>query len=120
MGAVMAGCNEFRIEVDFPTLSELDSNIQRFAFDDEHLRLREQVAVHTVEGSQDIATFQMIHGRGVRGRVPEGFKGVSARYVQIMEVKNGHLAEFMSALDQLAAFHEKNKLSPVTVWAVRR
>jgi hypothetical protein len=116
----MAGCNEFMIEVDFRTSEELDSDVQRFEFDQEHLRLREQLAVHTVEGSQDIARFQLIYGQGVRGRVPDDFSGTAARYVQTMAVKGGHLTEFMTALDKLSAFHEKNKLRPVTVWALRR
>jgi len=118
--AVMAGCNEVRIEVDYRTLPELDSDVQRFAFDEEHGRLRDQVALHTVEGSQDIETFQLVHGQGVRGRVPDDFKGVAARYVQVMAVKNGHLNDFMAALDELSAFHEKFRMSPVTVWAIRR
>jgi hypothetical protein len=116
----MAGCNQVRIESDFRTLPELDTQVQRFSFDDEHMRLRDAVAIHTIEDSQDIETFQLIHGPGVRGIAPENFKGVGARYVQIMGIRQGHLSEFMASLDELTRFHESLKMPPVTVWAIRR
>jgi len=119
--AEMAGCNEVRIDAEFRTLTELDANVQRFAFDEEHSRLRDLVAVHTIEDSQDIQTFQMIHGPGVvRGLIPDDFQGVGARYSQIMAIRQGHLMEFMSALDELATFHERAGIQPVTVWSLRR
>ena len=116
----MAGCNEVRIESDFRTLVELDRQVQRFSFDDEHMRLRDAVAVHTVKNSQDIQTFQLIHGPGVRGLAPEDFEGVGARYVQTMGIRQGHLRDFMASLDELTRFHESLKADPLTVWALRR
>lgn len=117
----MARCNQIRIESDFRTLPELDSQVQRFVFDDEHMRLRDAVAIHTIKDSQDIETFQLIHGPGVAGGiVPEEFNGAGARYVQTMGIKQGHLRDFMSSLEELTRFHESLKMPPVTVWSIRR
>jgi len=114
----MAGCDSVQVEVEYRSYPEFNQDLQRFSFDDEHARLRDNVAAHTVEGSQDVRTFQMVLGQGVRGPLPEDFKGSGVRYVQTMSIKQGHLTEFMNAMGELAAFHEKAGLSPVKVWAV--
>jgi len=117
-GDLMASCDSVQVEVDYRTFPELDADVQRFTFNDEHARLRDNVAQHTADGSQDIRTYQMVLGKGVRGPIPEDFKGVGARYVQTMTIKPGHFREFMSAMEDLASFHEKEGLSPVKVWAI--
>jgi hypothetical protein len=119
-GAPMASCNSVQIEVDYRSYPELDADLQRFTFDDEHSRLRDNVAAHTIEGSQDVQTFQMVLGQGVRGPLPLDFKGVGVRYVQTMSIKEGHFREFMDAMNDLAEFHAKAGLSQVKVWAVLR
>lgn len=116
----MASCNSVQIEVAYRSYPELDADLQRFTFDDEHSRLRDSVAEHTIEGSQDVQTFQMVMGEGVRGALPEDFKGVGVRYVQTMSIKEGHFRDFMDAMNSLVAFHEKAGLSQVKVWAVLR
>lgn len=116
----MASCDSVQIEVDYRSYPELDDELQRFTFDEEHARLRDSVAAHTVEGSQDVQTRQMVLGQGVRGALPKDFKGAGVRYIQTMTIKPGHFREFMDAMDELAGFHDKAGLAPVKVWATLR
>jgi hypothetical protein len=110
----MAACNRVIMEVDYRSLPEMDNNIQRFAFDERHLGLRENLAAHTVEGTQERMFLQRINPQE-----SERQNGTATRYVQTFTIKQGHLRDFMAALKELSDFHAENEIPPITVWAER-
>jgi hypothetical protein len=110
----MSACGRVFLEVEYRSLPEIEQDIERFAFHDEHLKLRENISRHTIQGSEERLLLQRIF-------VPEGVEanGAGTRYIQAATIQHGQTRSFMSAVAELASFHQKNELQPITGWALR-
>jgi hypothetical protein len=110
----MSACGRVFLEVGYRSLPEIDQDIERFAFHDEHLKLRENISQFTIQGSEERMLLQRIF-------VPEGVKAdePGTRYIQAATIRHGQTRAFMNAVGELAAFHRSNDLQPITGWALR-
>jgi hypothetical protein len=110
----MSACGRVFLEVEYRSLPEIEQDIERFAFHDEHLKLRENISQYTMQGSEERLLLQRIF-------VPEGVaaNGAGTRYVQAATIRHGQTRSYMKAVTELAAFHQENKLQPITAWALR-
>jgi hypothetical protein len=110
----MSACGRVFLEVEYRSLPEIEQDIERFAYHDEHLELREKISQFTMQGSEERLLLQRIF-------VPEGVEanGAGTRYIQAATIRHGQTRQFMRAVGELAAFHQENKMQPITGWALR-